>query len=166
MVRSLQRAAGNHAVAGLLANRTPVQRDQPAGSGSASTPALDFTTLDMPGGSGVPTLDGVVTATPDGSGGVDVAGPTVRMDPVTVAIQPGVTLGAGKSILYGPVQSVVSSERIAQYKSPGAESNDPPIEKKNELGPSLDQAYLPGTGGTKFGVGQPPFYLALSRARH
>ena len=159
-INTLQHLAGNRAVADLLTDQIPVQRDQPTGAGSASPPSLDFNTLDMPGGSGVPTLDGVVTATPDGAGGVYVDGPTVRMDPVSVSIKPGVTLGDGKSILYGPVQSVVSSERIAQYKSPGAGSTDPPIEKKNELGASLDQAYLLGTGGKKFGVGQPPFYLA------
>jgi hypothetical protein len=159
-IATLQRLAGNHAVADLIADRIPVQRDQAADGGGGSTPALDFDTLDMPAGSGVPTLDGVVTATPDGAGSVYIDGPTVRMDPVSVSIKPGVTLGTGKTILYGPVQSVVSSVRIAQYKSPGAGSTDAPIEMKNELGASLDQAYLLGSGGKKFGAGQAPFYLA------
>lgn len=113
----------------------------------------------MTAGTGVPTLEGVVTATPAGVSSVQIDAPKVKMDPVTLAIKSGVTLGPGKSILYGPVQSVVSSERIAQYRSPGAGPSDPPIEKKNVLGATLDQMYGVGTGGARFGASRPPFYV-------
>jgi hypothetical protein len=158
---ALQRFAGNSAIESLLGARLSVQRDPPdAGAGAPSAPPpLDFNTVDMTAGTGMPTLEGTVTATPVGASSADIEGPKVKMDPVTVGIKSGVTLGAGKSILFGPVQSVVSSTRNAQYKSPGAQSSDPPIEKKNVLGATLDQTYGVGTGGTKFAAAHPPFYV-------
>jgi hypothetical protein len=159
---ALQRFAGNSAIESLLGARVSVQRDPPdagAGPAPAAAPPLDFNTLDMTAGTGVPTLEGVVTATPLGATSARIDAPKVKMDPVTLAIKSGLTLGPGKSILYGPVQSVVSSERVAQYKSPGAQPSDPPIEKKNVLGATLDQTYGIGTGGAMFGAAHPPFYV-------
>jgi len=95
----------------------PVVGGRPGSAESTSAAMLDVT-------GGALQHTGTVTAAPGStSGEITLTAPMVTYN-ATVALKPGVTLVSGTSIQVGPVQTVMSSERVAVYRRGGSPTGD------------------------------------------
>jgi len=163
LVQRLQRTVGNRVVSRLLADgsrviRTgqPVQRQTPP----AAAPPL-ASAVRISNGGGDPTISGTVSAAPVGVGdSVRITAPDTSLAPTDVEIPAGVTLGNGKSIQVGVMQTLMGSTRVAHYRSWGANASEPTTDKRQELGQARDAAAdLDPATGSLVPRAQAPFYL-------
>jgi hypothetical protein len=141
-VLALQRTLGNRDVQRLLAGRLqrqtppPSGGSAPAGGATTLTTGLDASMLEVTGGD--LQKSGNVTAKKKGDK-ISVDAPPVKYE-ASVTLKAGVTLGSGDNgrIDVGPVQTVLSGERVGIYRKGGDPKGDVTSEEHQSVGQARD----------------------------
>ncbi len=161
-ILTLQRTSGNRAVQRLLAqgatDNPAIQRDNAPSNQQVKDTGIDTNMFVLTGGD--IKAPGKVSAKKKGAAEVSIETPTVSYE-ASVTLAENVSLGKGSSVMTGPVQTLMGSNRVAVYRE-GGQPNGKIVAEKHVAVGTVRDAHTNSEGGTDPNVVAPWYSTAVS----
>lgn len=161
-ILTLQRTSGNRAVQRLLAQNatadTTIQRDDAQSNQRVKDTGIDASMFTFTGGD--IKAPGKVSAKKKGAAEVSIETPAVSYE-ARVTLMDDVSLGKGSSVMTGPVQTLMGSNRVAVYRE-GGQPNGKIVAEKHVAVGTVRDAHTSSDGSTDPNVVAPWYSAAVS----
>lgn len=161
-ILTLQRTSGNRAVQRLLTQSTTadttIQRDDAQNNQRVKDTGVDASMFTLTGGD--IKAPGKVSAKKKGTAEVSIETPSVSYE-ARVTLMDDVSLGKGSSVMTGPVQTLMSSSRVAVYRE-GGQPNGKIVAEKHVAVGTVRDAHTSSDGSTDPNVVAPWYSAAVS----